>query len=41
MKRILFAIVALLLGVNVFAQEMKTYKFAEKDGQELFMDVYR
>ena len=40
MKRILFAIVALLLGVNVFAQEMKTYKFAEKDGQELFMDVY-
>ena len=40
MKRILFAIVALSLGVNVFAQEMKTYKFAEKDGQELFMDVY-
>ena len=40
MKKILFAIVALSLGVKVFAQEMKTYKFAEKDGQELFMDVY-
>lgn len=40
MKRLLFALIAILLGVNVFAQQMKTCKFAEKDGRELLMDVY-
>lgn len=40
MKRILFVIAIALLSVKAFAQQMQTYKFAEKNGQELFMDVY-
>lgn len=41
MKRLLLAVVALLCWQIGFAQrQMTTYKYAEKDGQELYMDVY-
>lgn len=42
MKKILLAFFVLLFAVNLFGQEVckQTIKFAEKDGQELFLDLY-
>lgn len=40
MKRIILIVVSAILAVSTFAVNKNTYTFAEKDGQELKLDVY-
>ena len=40
MKRIILIAVSAILAVSTFAVNKSTYTFAEKDGQELKLDVY-
>lgn len=40
MKRIILMVVSAILAVSSFAVDKSTYTFAEKDGQELKLDVY-
>lgn len=40
MKRIILIVVSAILAVSTFAVNKSTYTFAEKDGQELKLDVY-
>lgn len=40
MKRIILIVMSAILAVSTFAVNKNTYTFAEKDGQELKLDVY-
>ena len=40
MKRIILIVMSAILAVSTFAVNKSTYTFAEKDGQELKLDVY-
>ena len=40
MKRIILTVISAMLMVSAFAINIDTYTFAEKDGQELKLDVY-
>lgn len=40
MKRLTLLLTALLVGMTTFAQEMKTYQYAERDTLQLYLDFY-
>ena len=40
MKRLTLLLTALLIGMTAFAQEMKTYQYAERDTLQLYLDFY-